>query len=258
MRKKRIMILDIETTIKEQVFDVGVLIGDLHGNITERKQWILREGFAQKLFWEKKRIEYLEILADRNNTITDFVFSNEMLAELGEMIKKYRIKEVYAYNAMFDTRHLAKLAEKLEVENPLATTENECLWTWACQTLFQQKKFQKWALDNPKIALTEKGNFKTSAEIAYAYITNNPQFEEVHRSIEDTEIEYEIFLKLRNLKQIRFKGLSHNPWLLVQTEKNIKKLSKGFRTLGVEKQHREQAQKVLNRLDKPISLPQGA
>jgi hypothetical protein len=251
-KRKQIMILDVETNHEQTVFDISVLVADLHGNVTELKQWIIEEIFPEQLFWEQKRPEYLKVIADTSHP-AKLVGIAQALQELAETIEKYAIQTVYAYNASFDYRAIAKISHLYQLPNPLENVEIDCLWFWSAQTIFQQKNFLKWADRHHEYALTEKGNYKTSAEICFAYINDEPNFTEVHRGIEDCLIEYQIFLKCRQQKKLRVKGICHNAWLLVQPEDRITRLPQQFQTMQLQLLTQiEKAQKVANKLNKPL------
>ena len=229
-KKKLVAILDTETNMYDQaVFDIGIVIADLHGNIVDRRQWLLDDIFKTKLFYEEKRELYLSYL-DKHD-YTSYVSVGEGLRRLGNILKHYGVTEVYAYNMAFDSRVIAKIAENFGVPNPLEGYDLECLWLWSCQTIFQQKSFPKFCMDNQDYAMTPKGNYRTSAEIAYAYIHNKPNYEEVHTALEDCYIEYEIFLHCRKQKKFRIKGIASQVWLLPQTQEQIDKLPKNFQTM---------------------------
>jgi hypothetical protein len=229
-KKKLIAILDTETNRYDQeVFDIGIVIADLHGNIVDKRQWLLDEVFKTKLFYEEKRSLYIRYLKEQD--YTNYVSSREGLKRLDNMLKYYNITEIYAYNMAFDSRVIKNLANELDIENPLEGYDLECLWLWSCQTIFQQKRFPTWCDTHYEYAMTEKGNFKTSAEIAYAYITNQPDFVEEHTALEDCYIEYQIFLHCRKQKKFRIKGMASQVWLLPQTEEQIEKLPTNFRTM---------------------------
>ena len=76
------------------------------------------------------------------------------------------------------------------------------------------KKYKNFCKENGFIS--EKGNYKTSAECAYRFITDNKEFEESHTSLSDCEIEKEIFMTcLRKHKKYTV-GIIYNPWRLIQ------------------------------------------
>lgn len=247
-RKKLIAILDTETNRYDQkVFDIGVVIADLHGNIVDRRQWLLDEVFRTKLFYEEKRDLYLNYLD--THEYTNYVSSREGLRRLKNILDHYNVSEVYAYNMAFDSRVIRKLAEELEVENPLEGKNLECLWLWSCQTIFLQKGFPKFCVENEDYAMTPKGNYRTSAEIAYAYITNQAGYVEEHTALEDCYIEYQIFLHCRKQKKFRLKGIASQVWLLPQKEEQLEKLPPQFRTMKLNLESEiEKAEKHFNKI----------
>jgi hypothetical protein len=204
MRKKQnVMILDTETTLKNQeVFDIGILIGDLHGNIKHQQAWLVKENVWRK-FWceERRQLYYSRIMGSYPLEVTGI---KNILNRLEELIAEYNIKKVYAYNADFDSDVIQKICDKYQLANPLNKIEMICLWDTSAETFMQTKKYRKFAKDNNFI--TEKGNIKSSAECAFAYLQGIPEFAEEHTSLEDCKIEYRILLKTRNRKRVRLNG----------------------------------------------------
>lgn len=248
------MILDVETNHEQKVFDLSFVIGDLHGNILLTRQYVISEVYPEQLFWEEKRPDYERVLADKSHPAR-MATVEDAFESMGKIIKHFDIKTAYAYNASFDTRTLNNLAKEFNVYNPLNDLEIDCLWFWSAQTIFQQKSFYKWADKNFEYTMTPKGNYKTSAEIAYAYITKNPHFEEVHRGIEDCFIEYQIFLNVRKQKKLRAKGICTNAWILVQKNEQIEKLPPQFRTMKLNLESQiNQVSKVVKKLDRKLKL----
>lgn len=250
-----IAILDTETTHPEQhVFDIAVLIGDKKGNVVFQRQWIIKEKIKQKLFYEEKRSLYLKRLRSSKYP-AKFCKISVCLSEMERIFQQFEITEVYAYNMSFDSRVIGNIANEYQLKNPLIGREMECLWFWSCQTIFQQKSFPKFCVDNPLTAMTEKGNYKTSAENCYSYITNTPGFVEEHTALEDCKIEYDIYLHCLKQKKYRCKGIAHNVWLLVQSEEQIEKLPPQFRTMQVSLQSQvERAGELINRFKKPLKV----
>jgi hypothetical protein len=229
-KTKLIAILDTETNMYDQeVFDIGVLIADTKGNIVGKFQWILDEVFRTKLFYENKRDLYLSYLDYYDHV--KYVSVKRGLESLGQVLAHYKVKEVYAYNMAFDSRVIRKISQKYGVANPLDGYDLQCLWLWSCQAFFTKKSFRKFCETYPEYAKTPKGNFKTSAEIAFAYLQNTPNFEEVHTALEDCYIEYEIYLNCKKSNKPRLKGIASQVWLIPQTEEQISKLPPQFRTM---------------------------
>ena len=258
MKKKKIAILDTETTFfGQEVFDIGLLIGDKKGNIDFKQGWLVQENIDKKWFYEEKRELYMSRLTNPSYPLT-LLKAKHIFQEMEQILDYFEISEIYAYNAIFDTRVIRNLSESLNLENPLSGKEHECLWFWAAQTIFQQKEFAKFCKRYPEIAMTEKGNYKTSAEIAYAYIYQQPQFVEEHTAVEDCMIEYEIFLACQKQKKMRCRGIAGNPWILVQTEEQIQKLPPQFRSMKINLEIQiEQATKFIQRKNLPLKIQIG-
>ena len=249
---KRIAILDVETNERGFVFDIGLIIAEKTGKIVFEYQWILENHFFAPLFFENLREIYLQRL-NEGKYPCKMVNVAEAFAEITENLQKFNVKEVYAYNAGFDAGKIAKMAQLHDEKNPLENLTIECLWAWTCQTIFQQKTFQKFCENNE--FTTKTGNFKTNAEVAYAYITRNPIFEEEHTGLEDAYIELEIFLHCNKQKQFRLRGIIGNPWILAQTNEQIEKLPKRFRTMEVNMREQiEKGYQLLKKLDKPLKI----
>lgn len=250
-RKKKVLILDVETNDRQQVFDIGLLVGDLYNQVYHQEQFIIKEVFHKKLFWENKRKDYEQVINDPTHP-AKLVTAQQAFTEIENIIKKYDIKEVYAYNASFDATTLDNLAREFNCYNPINDLEINCLWLWSATTILQQKSFKKWALKHN--LLTEKGNYKTSAETVYSYIINKAEFEEVHRGLEDCLIEYQIFLDCYRQRKKRVKGICYNPWILVQEDKQINKLPKQYRTMRLNlEQQLKDARIVIQQLNKSIT-----
>ena len=87
------------------------------------------------------------------------------------------------------------------------------IWSAIVMTKCCCKKYVKFCKKNG--FMTEKGNCKTSAEVVWGYLTNNPNFEEEHTGLADCEIEYKILLTAKSTKK-KIDGTIRNPWKLVQ------------------------------------------
>lgn len=248
---KYVAILDTETNIKQEGFDIGLLIGDTKGNVVFQRGWIVKEEFSIPLYFERNRQIYWNRIKSHHDVY--YASVKIVFAQIQKVLKHYQISEIYAYNAGFDARIMKNLAEKYKLQNPLQNLEIECLWSWSCQTFFQQKSFHNFAFENNFIS--KAGNFNTSAEVAFSYITNVPNFEEEHTALEDCKIEYQIYLYCLRQKKFRLRGIVGNPWILVQTQKQIDKLPKQYRTMQVNLQTKiERAEQLLERLDKHLEI----
>ena len=214
-RRKKMMVLDIETlnsTEDALSYDVGFAVTDKKGHIYEEHSFIIYDMFfeekelMQSAYYAKKIPEYLDGIKKGNHKVVTFMTAWRIIRQVME---KYGIKEVYAYNAAFDYGGLNRTLRYISKSKyrwffPYGT-KIFCIWHMACQVLFTQKTFWKVALANGWV--TKSGNFQTSAEIAYRYMTGQKEFDEEHKGLDDVRIEVQILLKcIRQHKKM-------NPWI---------------------------------------------
>lgn len=118
--------------------------------------------------------------------------------QVKEDMEKFDCHIVCAYNLGFDKRALNNDCRYITGSMvrwffPYGT-EFVDIWNMACSSFLRSKWFIKWAIKNNYVS--EKGNIKTSAEVAYRYITKNTEFAEAHTGLEDCKIEMEILKKV--------------------------------------------------------------
>ena len=199
-RKRYFLVVDVETANSTEdglVYDIGFAVCDKKGNIYHKESLVIYDIFVlekelMKSAYYAKKIPLYEIgLKEKRFKMVTLMTAYK---KVREVMKKYNINTVCAYNANFDRnalnttlRYVTK--SKMRWFFPFGTKFN-CIWSMACDTIYQQKTFIKEALKNNW--LSESGNIKTSAEIGYRYMTNSTEFEENHTGLEDVEIECKI------------------------------------------------------------------
>lgn len=209
-RKKYILILDVETANglnDPMVYDIGFIVADLHGNIYEKHSYCIREIFADRpelmesAYYADKIPEYRLELRERKRIMVNFYTMRQALISA---LRKYKIKEVYAYNASFDRRALNTTYRYLTKSKyrwfmPYGVNFY-CIWSMACSTILQHKTYRKLAIRHNWV--TESGKrLKSSAEYAYRYIASKYTFLEEHKGLDDALIEYQILLRARQQKK---------------------------------------------------------
>lgn len=224
--RKKMLVLDIETlntTEDALCYDVGFAVTDNQGHIYEEYSFVIYDMFFKEkelmktAYYAEKIPNYLEGIKSNKHKIVTFLTAWRTIKEI---MNKYEIKEVYAYNANFDYGGLNRTLRYVTKSKyrwffPYGT-KICCIWHMACQVLFTQKTFWKTALKNNWI--TESGNFKTSAEIAYRYMTGNKDFDEEHKGLDDVRIEIQILLKcLRQHKKMN-KNINRSCWRIPTIE----------------------------------------
>ncbi len=202
-RKHYVLVLDIETanTLEQGLaYDIGFAVADRKGNIYETRSLMIAEMFynenelMQSAYYAKKLPHYWKELLDGEREMVSILTARRIIYKV---MKKYKIKDVFAYNANFDTTNLNWTLRYLTKSKyrwffPYGT-KYHCIWNMACQTILLQKNFYKFVIDNALVSAN--GNISTSAETAYQYITKDCGFNEAHTGLQDVLIETEIMAK---------------------------------------------------------------
>ena len=201
-RKNYFLVLDTETANgldDPLVYDLGFVVADRKGNIYERHSYIIYDIFVacrdlmESAYYAEKIPNYEIALKAKQHKLVTFSTAKKIVADV---MAKYGITEVWAFNARFDRGSLDTTQRWLTKSKyryffPYGT-EICCIWAVACQTICQQKAYFKFIQKN---GLVNKGRVKTSAEVVYQYLNQKPDYEEEHTGLEDVLIELEILVK---------------------------------------------------------------
>ena len=203
----RVNILDTETAnfINSPIpYDVGYQIVDVDTKeILVKRSFVVQEVFMDKdlmnsAYYAKKVPQYWEDLkAGRREMKRIMVGAYNMAFDKRATNNGIRYNTYSFYRWFF----------------PYGT-EFFDIWNMACSSFLRSKHFIKWALKNGFVS--DAGNIKASAEVAYRYITKNVDFEESHTGLEDVEIETEIFFKVLRCKMKYDSTIIGAPWRIVQ------------------------------------------
>lgn len=215
------MVVDTETTAHRLVYDVGAVITDRKGTIHETFSAIAAEVFfgmpdemKTAYYKEKKPLYYTKIGKLQTQVLSFFDIQEKLI----QLMNKYNIKAVCAYNAKFDIDVLNNTIRYLTGYQTQYFFPQDtlvyCIWGMACETLCKQKAYIKYSIENGFI--TSAGNMKTDAESMYRYIIQDRTFNEEHMALEDTYIETVILAKcFLKHKRMSRKILIH-PWKIPQ------------------------------------------
>ena len=196
MNKTLYCTLDTETvggaSTPTGTYNFGCVIHDRQGNIyatcsllvMEHFEEIRNDGYAKKNF-----PLYAERLA--SGEMTAVATEDEALSIIRNLCHFYGVKYVMAYNTGFD---LVKTVCR-DLCNDFEFID---LYLMALQTITHQKGYAKFCHENGFKSKSGK-SCATSAESVYAYITNNPDYEEEHTAFADALMEMMIFIKCYSL-----------------------------------------------------------
>ena len=198
MAKKEFwLIVDVETTIENKVFDFSAVIVDRKGEIHAQCAIIVHEFIAQNLFyipnelghWSKmwslqKRKNYDKMIEDGSRMIA----SNHAINRWLEKAKGKFDPTLTAYNSAFDKEKCAGSGIDLTIFK-----NSFCLWHLACTMYAKSKAYRAFVLENHYFgSRTGLGNmtYKTNAEVM-AHFIKGEFTEEPHTALEDI-IGYEL------------------------------------------------------------------
>lgn len=228
---KNILILDTETTLDIKsplIYDLAFIA--LVNGVVIKENYLIKEVFntiplMDTAYYKNKRPKYFKL--KRDNKIEPISFQ-KAIRKLMKFIKKNRIEIIGAYNIAFDIRAINNTCRILDSElfekntfNKLIEQKNKkvlCLWHLACCNLLNTDDYRNFAEQHQ--FKSTKGNFETNAEVAYAFIKNQPKFIEDHLALSDCEIEMEIYEHIMKLEKPKIEfGKKYGSWRKVQVKK---------------------------------------
>lgn len=200
MKKEKFLVLDVEGLSDEKPYDIGFIIADRGGKIYKKFSFALVENLAHN-YNKSCQMDIARDMTVRNFQAINMdikqekwkkVLNETLIEGFERLIKKYNIKKMYAYNVDFDKGALKRLFGE-RFDNVVGKLEFIDIWRNIILTRCTTKKYLEFCVSNGY--MTEKNNFKTSAEVVYRYLFGLNDFEEEHTGLSDVLIEYEILQK---------------------------------------------------------------
>lgn len=191
------MILDTEATGLDKPFcyDVGYCILDTNKMlIVEEKHFVIEQiwhnlPLFESAYYKEKRPLYIQLMRQHKAVMNKWGY---IMREMYRDIKKYGITDVYAYNSDFDDKVFTFNCDWYKCNNPLDTIAIHDIWGYASHIITHLETYKNFCEENK--LFTESGNYKTSAESVYRFITNDSTFEEKHMGLYDAQIETAILV----------------------------------------------------------------
>jgi hypothetical protein len=192
MTKNIYCTLDTETfggaSKPKGIYHLAGLIHDRQGNILATFNYLIMEHYNEiqtDSYAKKNFYRYQNYVA--NGITTAIPTEQDAINNVKALYNYYSVKYSMAFNTGFDFCK-TKCKELLEI------SEFIDIWLMALETLAQQKKYQRFCLQNDCLSQSKK-TCSTTAETFYRYLTGNTDFLEEHTAFEDSKIEMIIFLE---------------------------------------------------------------
>jgi len=196
-----IVIFDTETTSLEKPFcyNIGyVILNTETGEIIKQKDFVCEQVWHNPMlfttaYYANKRPIYIDSMRKHLTTMNKFGYiCQEMIRDF----KAYEIELAFAYNSAFDEKVFNFNCDWFKCNNPFDTITICDIRGYAHQFIINDN-YKQFCETNE--LFTDSGNYSTTAETMYQYITNNVAFKEEHTALSDSIIETEILKEcLRN------------------------------------------------------------
>ncbi len=246
---------------KPLIYDLGWKVVDAKGNTYARKNFLISEIFSvpavfDTAYYAEKRPLYLEKLDKGEIMLTDWRTAvRELIEDMDACVA------VGAYNSMFDFKkaipftelyinqlysdgfhkwldfqnsRCEAIASGRKFDNPYGFDETIFrfrdkeyplfdLWGLSCRHILNCDEYREMCLDNDWQTASGK-YFKTSAETAFRFYSEQYDFIEAHTAIDDADIETLLFAEIAKRTKRKFEmGIIYFP----------------FRELGTVERYRE-------------------
>ena len=220
--QKIFITLDTETVglkPRNYVYDFGYTIHNKAGQIFERRNWLISDvvtnpNLMMGAFYAKKIFNYYIPALDAGRI--SLIGWRDMADILAADIIDYDARVIAAYNAPFDIGAVratnALLNNGAIVPKPV---DMLCIWNYACRVLLSRPSY--WKIAKAQNWISDSGNYRTTAEHTYRYITGDFNFIESHTALDDAERETDILAKcFAQKKKTPYNDLNSIPWRIAQ------------------------------------------
>ena len=191
-----IAVFDTETTDLKKPFcyNVGYLIAD-----SDSREILLRREFCAEQTWSNLQLFQSAYYADKRPIYINRMRQRKIVLDkwgyIMQQMKRdfaaFEVESAYAYNSPFDEMVFNYNCDWFKTQNPFDNIPIFDIRGYVHQFLVDET-FKKFCEDNEYF--TESGNYSTTAETLFRYISGDYNFNEEHTALADSEIEFEILM----------------------------------------------------------------
>lgn len=222
-KENRFMVFDTETmgVSNRVVYDIGYYIVNRRGKVFASRRFLVKEIITNPeimtdaFYHDKIYSNYLEMIDNADSRLIHNW--SDIQNEMREDINTFGVNTFAAYNLGFDMSAI-KATNKATNCGKLLTSPPVLLdlWLFSCLYLFNTNFYKEMARANNWVS--DAGNYRTTAEHAYRFLTLDPNYSEPHTALEDAAIESEILNRLLiKRKKIPYNVLNPHPWKIVNS-----------------------------------------
>lgn len=191
----RIVVLDTETTSLEKPFcyNIGYVIFD-----TDTAEVVVKREFVVEQVWHNTMLFSTAYYANKRGIYVNRMRSRKCLMDKFGYItqtmyrdfKLYNVQHGYAYNAPFDAKVFEFNCDWFKCINPLDTIQIHDIRGHVHKKIAFSKNYRNYC--DTHGLYTESGNYSTTAEAVFRYVSGEDGFIEEHTALADSVIELEI------------------------------------------------------------------
>lgn len=194
------VVFDTETTSLDKPFcyNIGYIIANENGKVLVKRDYVVEQVWHNlplfnSAYYANKRQIYVSRMRSRTVRMDKFGY---ICQQMRRDFRTYEVKCAFAYNSSFDEKVFDFNCDWYKCNNPFEELKILDIRGYV-HCFIVNDSFKQFCEENEYF--TETGNYSTTAETVYRYISENLEFEEEHTALSDSEIENEILrYALRN------------------------------------------------------------
>lgn len=241
-RRKNVMLLDVESigTVNKTAYDIAFIVCNSQGDLLYQSSTLVKQIFCDQdemstAYYHKKN--YNKYLCQLSTQETYIKPLKAIIDEMRKVALEYNVKEFLCYNTAFDVRSLVDTCIRYKVIDDVCYTNTSmvdftktftekilqkdvkvsCLWHTFCDLMKNNEDYKKFCKDNGFVS--KAGNYQTSAEVAFKYISGNLEYDEPHQGLGDLktcELSIYKYLQSYGCKMLE---INQNCWQLLREKK---------------------------------------
>lgn len=197
-----IVVFDTETTSLEKPFcyNIGYNIYNAERERVVARSYVVEQVWHNlplfsSAYYAEKRPIYVAAMRARQTIMDKFGY---ICRQMARDFREHDVTIAFAYNSAFDEKVFDFNCDWFKCTNPFDTIPIKDIRPLAIKC-FVDDKYKAFCEEHGYF--TESGNYSTTVETMFRYITHNPDFVEEHTALADTEVE-SFILRLCEVKGI--------------------------------------------------------